>query len=128
MTEGAESFMANWNMRHFKEYVKEVDKGHHDDLCEQRERSSLCHCSKRRRERDGKTDLPTIWFPAPVCNGCGHDVEFDGDGFSCNTCKVSWDRHASEGDKADFFTDDYGDPSQFGGEQFGERLIVLASK
>lgn len=121
------TFLENWNARHLARYAEQVASGGHDDACEQRERSSLCHCSKRRRERDGKIDLPSLSFYAPTCDGCNQEVEFDGDGFSCPRCSVSWDRHATDGDKADHFTDDHG-PSPFGGEQFGERLLVVVRR
>lgn len=121
------STLESWNARHFQRYLQQVEQGLHDDACEQRERSSLCHCSKRKRLSEGKTELPEIYFPPPTCGGCGADVEFDGDGFNCPDCKVSWSSRVTDGDKADHFTDDHGD-EPFGGEQFGERLIVLATK
>lgn len=121
------TFLENWKARHLARYAEEVVNGGHDQDCEQRERSSLCHCSKRRRERHSKTALPELWFHAPTCGGCHEDVEFDGDGFDCPRCSVSWDRHATDGDQADRFTDDHG-PGPFGGEQFGERLLTVVQR
>lgn len=116
--------LGDYQQRRLDRYGEELARGLHDDDCEARERSSLCHCSKRRREREGKTELPELWFYAPVCGGCDQEVEFDGDGFDCPRCHVSWGRDANDGDKADEWTDDYG--SDIGGEQWGERLLVLA--
>ena len=122
-SERAGTFLENWNARHLTRYTEQVERGEHDHDCEQRERSSLCHCSKRRREREGKTTLPMIEFAYPTCSGCRNEVDHDGDNFTCPTCRVVWDRHATDGDTAYEFTDEHGDA--FGGEQFGERLIVL---
>lgn len=119
----AESFMEDWNARHLERYTNQVKVGQHDAACEQRERSSLCHCSKRRREAMGRTTLPTIAFPSPCCSVCETDVEFDGDGFDCPTCSASWDRNASDGSQADTWTDDYGE--DIGGERWGRRLLDL---
>jgi len=118
--------LLKWNAQKVERYREQFELGLHDTSCEQRERSSLCHCSKRRREAEGKTEFPEIYFPPPYCGGCDQDVEFDGDGFACPRCKVSWDRNVTEGDKADEWTDDFGD--DIGGEQFGERLLALINQ
>lgn len=120
------STLANWNAQHLERYIDQLQQGEHDHDCEQRERFSLCHCSKRQRERDGKTELPTIEFAYPTCSGCHQEVDHDGDRFWCPRCKASWRSGAGDGDTADTFTDDHG-PGLFGGEQFGERLIILAT-
>lgn len=113
---------ANWNLQLIDRYVMT----HHDDECEQRERSSLCHCSKRKREREGLTGEAAIHFPPPHCGRCLVDLEFDGDTFGCPTCKLQWSaRQHGDGDTSDEYTDDFGD--DIGGEQFGRRIrdIVL---
>lgn len=119
------SILEDWNMRHFERYLEQVARGEHDRHCEQRERSSLCHCHKRKRESEGKTELPTILFPPPECTGCGKDVEFAGDNFTCPTCAASWDENATDGDAAATWIDDHG-TGPWGGEQFGQRLIEKA--
>jgi hypothetical protein len=97
---------------------------YHDEECEQRERSYICHCEKRERERVGLTELPTenLEFPPPDCPVCDRTLEFDGDGFNCQRCHISWN---SRGDGSSArFDDDFG--TDFGGEQFGPRLSDLA--
>lgn len=125
--EKARNFLADWNARHLARYAEQVERGEHDSDCEQRVRSSLCHCSKRKREREGKTHLPTITFHTPTCGDCYGSLSFDGDVWECATCRVVWDANATDGDQADRFTDDHGD-EQFGGEQFGERLLGLVNR
>jgi hypothetical protein len=89
------------------EHAEEVEHGEHDGRCEYLRAPGLhlCHCSKRRREAAGRTALPELEFVAPDCLGCGETVECDADGFTCERCKVSWDR---SGDCLGFY-DEYGD-------------------
>lgn len=96
----------------------------HDQLCEQQERSFICHCRKRARIARGLTELPNedLYFPPPDCPVCDGDLEFDGDGFTCPTCSLSWDSSGSASSVQ--FTDDHGD--NFGGEQFGRLLRAIA--
>ncbi|NUS02035.1 MAG: hypothetical protein HOV97_05670 [Nonomuraea sp.] len=115
----------DWNKQHVQTYLQQYEMGLHDIDCEQRERSYICHCSKRKREAEGKTTLPQIYFTMPICDGCNKEVDHDGDNFFCPRCKVAWVGHTGDGDQADHFIDDYG-TEDFGGEQFGERLIALA--
>lgn len=119
--------LKDWNLRHFDHYCDQLARGLHDDQCEQQERSSLCHCSKRRREAAGKTELPTLEFSMPICSGCGEECDHDGDRLVCPRCQVAWSsRKQGDLDPADHFTDDYGDLKVR--EQFGKRLIVLATE
>ena len=119
------TFLEDWNARHLARYREEYAAGKHDVRCEQRERSGICHCSKRRREAEGKTELPALFFDSPWCDGCNEHVEHDGDSFTCPTCRVSWSTSATDGDRADHFTDDYSRDGSFGGEQFGKRLAEI---
>lgn len=116
-------FLEDWNMRHFDRYCEQLAAGEHDHECEQRERSGICHCQKRRRLAEGRTEPPTLIYEAPTCNGCWKSASHDGDGWVCHRCGVDFDGY----DEPGRWNDDYG-PEPFGGEQFGERLIVLASK
>ncbi|GAA4915631.1 hypothetical protein [Nesterenkonia rhizosphaerae] len=96
------------------EHDAEVAKGLHDQDCEHStsEGFLLCHCSKRRREAEGRTALPTLSWNYPTCTGCWEEVSHDGDSFRCQRCKVSWSSDATDGDTADHFDDDYGDISR----------------
>lgn len=118
--------LENWNAQRLDRYAKAHAEGMHDSKCEQRERSSLCHCSKRRREARGLTTPPAedLYFPPPDCPSCGGDLEFDGDGFTCPTCALSWDSNGT-GSSAKF-DDEYGD--DIGGERWGRRLVDLVSE
>lgn len=114
----------NWNARKLDRFREALDLELHDEECEQRERSSLCHCSKRRREAAGFTEPPHIEFHAPCCGRCGNEVHFDADYFRCDTCSTTWSTRASDGDRGTF-NDDHGAPENFGGEQFGRRLVEI---
>jgi hypothetical protein len=118
--------LVSWNAQHLDRYADALARGLHDDDCEQRERSSLCHCSKRRRELNGKTEPPQIEFTYPVCTGCRQEVEGDGDSFACPRCCVSWSARASDGDRGEF-NDDYG-PAVDPGERCGRRLVDLVTE
>ena len=120
------SFLEDWNLQFFDRYKVAAAAGQHDSRCEQRERSSLCHCSKRARETAGNTDLPQMVISMPTCGTCGADLDYDGDSFDCPGCSATWPANANDGDKATEFTDDYGDEYTFGGEQYGARLYDLA--
>ena len=126
------SILEDWNAKHLERYREQVAAGEHDAECEQRERSSLCHCHKRKREVAGLTELPMLTFPAPFCDTCLNEVEYDGDGCDCRTCRASWDKYASDGDHADQWTDDHGPQDHpdipWGGEQFGERLYEIVTE
>lgn len=115
--------LENWNAQKLDRYAEALALGLHDHECEQRERSSLCHCSKRRREAKGLTTPPAIWHHSPTCGQCHNEVTWD-DGWRCYTCAVQWDTAAGDGDTGEFI-DDYGD--DIGGDRWGERLIVLVT-
>lgn len=89
----------------------EVINGHHDRDCEWsiEENFYLCNCSKRYRERNGKTELPTLSIQYPICNGCFEEVYHNGDCFECSNCNVIWGDGQCDGDEASEFTDDHGD-------------------
>lgn len=90
-------------------HAREVAAGKHDNECESRPNSRLCHCAKRRREASGFTELPgELIHQAPMCPRCYNDVDFDGDGWACQECSVSW----SENGLTAAWTDDYGDLSR----------------
>lgn len=118
--------LENWNARHFDNYAKQHAAGQHDTECEQRERSSLCHCSKRRRVANGFTEPPKddLYFPPPGCPHCAGELDYDGDLWSCVKCRLSWDRAGDA--RSARFDDEYGD--DFGGERFGRRLLDLVSE
>lgn len=100
--------LQEWHLRIEAEHLAEVERGEHDDECESRPRSRLCHCSKRRRIAAGHGELPgELIFNSPSCPRCWGDAHHDGDGFVCETCKVSW---SNNGVDAHFY-DDYGDLS-----------------
>jgi hypothetical protein len=104
-------------------HAEQVAQGLHDAECEWDKNHRLCHCSKRRREAEGFTTPPDedLYFPPPDCPHCAGDLEFDGDGFSCYKCRLSWDSRGS-GSSARF-TDDYGDLSRC--EEHGIRGHVI---
>ena len=114
--------LVNWNAQELERFAEAMLLDLHDEQCEQRERSSLCHCSKRRREAEGFTEPPMIYFQDPVCGHCGGVVGSDGDNWACPRCKVAWPMRAGDGDRGEFL-DEYGD--DIGGEQFGDRLVDL---
>ena len=97
-------------------WVERREAGDHDEQCEQRERSYICHCGKRARLASGLTEPPEFWYRSPQCGHCLEDLTHDGDGWVCNRCHTSWPSNASDGERGRF-DDDYG--TDFGGEQFG---------
>lgn len=117
------SGLEDWNAQKIDRYREALELGRHDEECEQRERSSLCHCSKRRREARGLTTPPEIWHRAPQCGGCRDDLSYDGDQWHCRRCATAWDIEA-EDFSAGTFTDDYGD--DIGGERLGRRMLDIA--
>ena len=98
--------MSDFFERSRERHYVEVSEGLHDSECEWRANGHyICHCSKRSREENGFTTPPEdLYFPPPNCSHCDGDLEFDGDGFTCEHCNVAWD---SDGTRARF-TDDYG--------------------
>lgn len=92
----------------------QVARGLHDDQCEYGRRLKrsilmLCHCHKRRREREGFTTPPAedLYFPPPSCPHCSGTLHHDGDCWGCPECCLSWN---SRGDgQSCEFTDDFGD-------------------
>ena len=92
-----------------------VARGEHDEQCEWRvievdgkavAMYSLCHCSKRRREKAGVTieEYGELYFPPPSCPKCDRDLDYE-DGWRCHPCRVHWKDHGSDAE----FTDEYGD-------------------
>ena len=106
-------------------YKDQLEKGQHDHRCEQRERSFICHCRKRRRVARGLTTVPAedLYFPPPSCPSCGADVHHDGDGWRCDPCSLSWNS-AGDAWSAEFI-DEYG---ELDGEQFGCRMAEVIRK
>lgn len=98
-------------------WVERREAGDHDEQCEQRERSFICHCHKRGRIARGVVSVPDedLYFPPPDCPSCAGDLDFDGDSWSCHSCRLSWDSSGTAASAV--FLDDYG--TDFGGEQFG---------
>lgn len=98
---------AEWHARAGANHALQVERGLHDPQCEWRPNGHfLCHCSKRKRERDGKTTPPgALIFGHPTCPGCREEVDHDGDSYRCDNCKVTW---SSDGETSSFY-DDYGD-------------------
>lgn len=79
----------------------------HDEMCERLPDFYICHCSKRARIARGMVELPDLTIQYPICGGCGHEVDHDGESFVCYRCLVTWPTNASDGDKADHFMDDH---------------------
>lgn len=103
--------MAEWQERCHREHLASVGRGEHDDECEHDALGGfmLCHCSKRRREAKGFTEVPTddLDFPPPDCPRCSEELIHDGDRWCCYGCSLTW---ASDGaGHTASFTDDYGD-------------------
>lgn len=101
-------------LRSLERHAEQVAKGEHDGQCEWSEEENfwLCNCSKRRREAEGFTTPPTedLYFPPPDCPKCDGELDFDGDGFRCYRCHLSW---SSDGlGSSAQFTDDHGDLSR----------------
>ncbi len=95
-------------------HADERAKGLHDAQCEWRHEPGalngfhMCHCSKRKREREGFTEAPELHWQYPLCGHCWQEVDHDGDSFYCPRCHVSWSNNATDGDTGEF-TDDHGD-------------------
>lgn len=53
----------NWNARNLDRYANELESGHHDQRCEQRERFGLCGCRERKRLAAGRITPPTLMPP-----------------------------------------------------------------
>jgi hypothetical protein len=104
-----------WEQQCMEHHAKAVAKGFHDESCEYGTKLSngmlllLCHCSKRKREREGFTTTPDadLEWPPPACPRCYHDLNFDGDSLCCDRCSLSWDTNGRASSCT--FTDDYGD-------------------
>jgi hypothetical protein len=94
-------------------HILAVERGEHDEQCEWgTTRKSvvlmLCHCSKRRRERNGFTTPPgPLIYNAPSCPRCYDTAVFNGDVWECRPCLVIWPDENGDAE----FTDDYGDLS-----------------
>lgn len=112
----------DWNAGALDRYKR----GNHDSDCEQRVRYGLCGCRKRERLARGLTVAPTLTFQYPTCDGCYAEVEHDGDSWVCHTCHVAWDTNGYE--ERGTFDDESGDLSASTAENYGERMIVLASR
>ena len=105
---------AEWDARATAHHQEEVTQGLHDDACEYGHRDArgatlrLCHCSKRRREREGFTTPPEedLEWQMPLCPRCREEVVHDGDRFCCYGCCLSWNEKGA-GTSATFI-DDYG--------------------
>lgn len=103
-------FFTEWAERVAAEYKAAVERGEHDGQCEYDVTGFyLCHCSKRRREAKGITEVPTddLDFPPPDCPRCFKSLVHDGESWRCYGCSLTWDSNGA-GDSATF-TDDYGD-------------------
>jgi hypothetical protein len=127
MSNTENGLLANWNAGMLDRYRKRLEAGHHDRDCEQRERYGLCDCRKRERLRDGRTGVPPILiYQAPVCDGCGQEVYTDaGDSWECERCHVSWGM--SDFEQPGKWSDDTGTHEASTFENYGERMIVLAT-
>lgn len=112
-----------WNAQRLDRYVDQLAGDMHDADCEQRERSSPCHCSKRRREARGLVKPPEgeLCFPPPDCLSCSEELDFDGDSWTCRDCALTWGANGQG--PAEFF-DVYGD--DIGGDRWGRRMLDLA--
>lgn len=119
--------LANWNATMLDRYRKRLEKGLHDRGCEQRERYGLCDCRKRARIAAGRTELPELWHQNPMCSGCMGEVSHDGDGWVCETCHVGWGTNDYYDEKGSW-NDDYGTHEASTSENYGERMIVLATR
>jgi hypothetical protein len=67
-----------------------VEAGQHDDNCEWATIFRICHCRRRKRLAEGKTEAPVMYYVPPVCEGCGKHCVHDGDGFGCPDCRVDF--------------------------------------
>lgn len=106
------SAAVDWRERVRADHKASIARGEHDSECEFDVDAGyyLCHCSKRRREAAGVTEVPTddLYFPPPDCPRCGKGLDHDGDQWRCYPCCLSWDSNGS-GDSArftDVFSDD----------------------
>jgi hypothetical protein len=104
-----EDFTTGIRTRH----ESEVADGLHDDRCEWRPNGHfICNCAKRRRLAAGSVEPPgDLEFPPPTCSHCYRDLEYDGDGWDCEHCHVSWNRDGTHAR----FTDDHGTDESLAG-------------
>jgi hypothetical protein len=101
----------DWTQRSIDRHVEQVAAGLHDGSCEWRRDRFLCHCEKRARIARGLTDLPVLSIQYPICLGCDESVDMEDGQFYCPRCHALWGQHATDGDRAIAWTDDYGDLS-----------------
>jgi hypothetical protein len=123
----ASDWVKEWHERIAADYQAAVERGEHDEKCEYDVRGFyLCHCSKRRREAAGHTELPThdLYFPPPDCPRCHKDLSHD-EGWYCNGCSLSWDS-TGYGDSARF-TEVHGDDLAADAEQWRSKQPALAA-
>jgi hypothetical protein len=116
--------LRNWNAGLLDRYRERLEAGLHDYDCEQRERYGLCDCAKRKRLIDGPTELPTLWYQAPQCSGCLSEATHDGDGWVCYRCHVQFGEYDEQGT----WMDENGPHDASAAENYGERMIVLATR
>ena len=118
--QGPPNPVEKWHEQSMENYAEQVRRGEHDEHCEYGPRTlderrvflGLCHCAKRRREQEGFTTPPgPVIHNSPSCPRCYRDLDYDGDGWGCAHCHVSW---RNDGDDKGEFTDDYGDLSRYG--------------
>jgi len=118
--QGPPNPVEKWHEQSMENYAEQVRRGEHDEHCEYGPRTlderrvflGLCHCAKRRREQEGFTTPPgPVIHNSPSCPRCYRDLDYDGDGWGCAPCHVSW---GNDGDDKGEFTDDYGDLSGYG--------------
>ena len=123
--------MHDWHERQRTSYIAAFERGEHDRECEQRERFFICHCDLRKRQKEGPSEPPTLWFSNPTCSHCHEEVSHDGDGFVCTRCHCSWRGNAGEEEPATF-DDDYGQlyrtaaGEEYDPEVHGRRLRHIA--
>jgi hypothetical protein len=115
-----------WQADVRRRYAEAVARGEHDEQCEYHpEGFYLCHCRKRRRLAAGHTELPNpgLDFPPPPCPNCYGDLSFDGDGWDCRPCHLSW---SSDGSNP-HWTDDYGDDLAADSARWAEHWLARAN-
>jgi hypothetical protein len=100
--------LTDYKQRVIESHAEALARGEHDDLCEWHPDGFwVCNCSKRARERAGKTTPPgELIHQMSICPGCDEEVDHDGDGFTCPRCKCDWDERGDA-----HFYDNYGDVS-----------------
>lgn len=110
-----------WNQAIATRYAEAVERGDHDEQCEYDVRGFyLCHCSKRRREAAGYTEVPDeeLYFPPPSCPRCDDDLENDDGHWRCRDCRLIWDQYGRDAK----FTDNHGDSLVEDSARWKERL------